>query len=180
MALYTAERTQGRRGSARTPRSRAFFLELLLNMLMFAVCAVVALQVFAQGRIATDESAALTILTLDAETLAETYKTTTGELGTLASSLEDRDHAGELTGEGKLVYYYNNQLEPSSADDARYTLVLTPVAGTDGPVNTIAIAGYTDQRQLFGFEASQYQPRGAVQDQTHDQPEPPGQPQGEG
>ncbi|MDR1359288.1 MAG: hypothetical protein LBJ48_08085 [Coriobacteriales bacterium] len=189
MALLKADRTQERRGTSQPPHSRAFFLEFLLNMLIFAACAVVALQVFAQGRIATDESAALTILTLDAETLAETYKVGNEELGQLASSLEDSGLKGELTGEGSLVYYYNNQLEISSAEDARYTLVLTPVASTGGPVGVIEIAGYDRQRQLFGFEITQYRPDGqgqileqnqeAAQGQPQDQPQGQGEPQGE-
>jgi hypothetical protein len=59
---------------APTSRSRAFFLELVVDIAIFAFCAVIALQVFVQARVSSDESAALTHLSLEAQQVAETFK----------------------------------------------------------------------------------------------------------
>ncbi len=158
MALQKIQRAPGTRGASQPPRSRAFFLELLLNMLIFALCAVVVVQVYAEGKLATDESAALTTLTLEAETLAETYKTTHGDLGVLAQSMSEREIPGEYSDKDTLAYYYDNDLKPSGAEDARYSLILTPSTGASDLVHVIVIAAYDGEDQLFSIEVAQYLP----------------------
>lgn len=163
--LNNAQPATRRRGAAQPPRSRAFFLELIINVVIFALCAVVVLQVFVEAKLSTDESAALTTLTLHAETLAETYKVFDGELDALMLFAASEEVRGELTDKGALVFYYNSALELSSADDARYRLVLSPsepsVSDAQGSlVNAVEIAGYATDQELFRFETTQYQPQG--------------------
>lgn len=158
MALAKVQRTPGSRGVNQTPRSRAFLLELLLNIIIFAVCALVALHVFVEGRRSIEESAALTQITLDAQSLAESYKVSTGE----PLTLELEGARGVLGKDGSLTYYYNSALEYSGADEARYTLLLTTVEGVSSLVDVIEIAGYdtnTDE-MLLTFKVTRYQPQG--------------------
>jgi Tfp pilus assembly protein PilE len=61
---------------AATSRSRAFFLELVLDIVIFALCAAVALQVFVHARLVSDRSVATTRLSLEAQQLAEGFKAT--------------------------------------------------------------------------------------------------------
>jgi type II secretory pathway component PulJ len=55
----------------KTSTSRPLFLELVLDLLIFAVCAIICLQVFAQARQETDRSLALTQLGMEAQGGAE-------------------------------------------------------------------------------------------------------------
>lgn len=155
MALEKIQRSPARRGAAQPPRSRAFFLELLLNMLIFALCAVVALQVFVEGKVVTDESAALTRLTLDAETLAEEFKASDGEV----SSLELASLEGTSGEDGTLTYYYDANLEPTNEDAAAYQLHVAPVDTGSELISAIELTGYAADDPLFSYEVTHYQAR---------------------
>ena len=152
------QRPTAKRGASQPPRTRAFLLEMLLNMLIFALCAVVALQIFVQGKIATNESEALTILTLDAETLAETFKVSEGDLGSLTLSGLDGEFEGKLTADGTLIFYYNTEMRHTTAEEAQYTLELTPTEEGNDQINTIEIAGHSKEKEFFSFQVAQFQP----------------------
>ena len=170
MAILSKQSILVKRGASHPPRSRAFFLEFLLNMLIFALCAVIALQVFVQGKLVTDQSAALSTLTLDAKDLAGYYKVTNGDVKELAS-VEIKGAVGELASDGSLTYYYSRSLQPSEAEDARYRLVLTSTSpapsaasssGLSSPLSTMQISAYVDaseaEEELFSFEVVNYRP----------------------
>lgn len=162
MALQKIRRTPGRRGAVNPPRSRAFFLELLINMLIFALCAVVALLVFVEGKVVTDESATLTRLSLDAETLAEEYKVYGVDPAELTLLNEDalEIESAVVAEDGTLTYHYNHYLGLSHPQEATHTLVITPVTSANELVGVVEIAGYTGEEQLFSFEVTHYQPQG--------------------
>jgi len=167
MALLSAQSNSSRRDTYQPPRSRAFFLELLLNMLVFALCAVIALQVFAQGKLATDQSAALSKLTLEARDLAAQYKVTNGDLSELVTE-GTRGDFGVLGNDGSLTYYYDNSFQLTGDTGARYRLVLSPAQSTNDLVSVIQITGYTLDDEIFSFEVANYQGSGAqsVADQS--------------
>jgi len=148
-----------RRGAYQPPRSRAFFLELLVNMLVFALCAVIALQVFVEGKLVTDESAALSSLTMEAKDLAGYYKVTNGDLRELVSN-GARGGFGELSSEGVLTYYYDATFQLTDVDNARYWLMLTPVSGTQSSLKAVEISAHrlspTAEETLFSFEVVNY------------------------
>jgi hypothetical protein len=151
----------GSRGAAKTPRSRAFFLEMLLNMLLFALCATVLVQVFAQARITSDESSALTQLSFDAQNLAEHYKATGGDLQALNAALGLP--GGSVSADIVLSYHYDSSFAPVAADEARYRLVVTPIVGSTLP--TVIIEAYDNELEdshvpLLSYRVSQYQARG--------------------
>lgn len=155
MAISRILRTPGRRGAAQPPRSRAFILELLLNMLIFALCAVVALQVFVEGKLTSDESAALTKLTLEAQTIAEEFKASDSEFEVVAQAHE----YGVQNPDGSTSYYYDSNLEPSGTETASYRLIVMQASAQDDPVKRIEIAGYDGDRELLNFEVTRYQAR---------------------
>lgn len=151
-------RTVRRRGIVQPPRSRAFFLELLLSMLIFALCSTVILQIFVQSKLVTDESVALSALTIDARSVAETYKVRDGGLLEVADTALGVGFERELSEEGALVCYYDDDLEPVNDEDARYRLVLTPVESVSTLVGVLEIAAYDGEKELFIFEVYHYQP----------------------
>jgi Tfp pilus assembly protein PilE len=176
-----------RRSVSRSPRSRAFFLELLLNMFIFAVCAVVVLQVFAESQLTTSRSAATAQLSLDAEALAENFKASGGEPGAQTyyydSNLEllfvtavaggedavavEAVEGASDTGAAKEVSVApdvavaptpNTAEAADRAASAAYRLVLTPAPSTTERVSTVSITGYAGQTELFTFTVSAYEP----------------------
>lgn len=160
MALKKIRRAPNKTGAAAPPRSRAFFLELLINMFIFMLCAVVALLVFLEAKTVTDEAATLTRLSLDAETIAEEYKVQGAEA---LETMLFEERAGESAQAGSeangiLTYYYDHELEFSSADEAAHSLVVSPVSGTDDLVSVVHISGYTNEEELFTYTVSYYQP----------------------
>ncbi|MCL2806895.1 MAG: hypothetical protein FWD27_01815 [Coriobacteriia bacterium] len=188
MALREKGKPLVRRTASQPPRSRAFLLELLLNMFVFSLCAAIALQIFVHGKLATDESAALSHLMLEAKDLAGHYKVSNGELGELAQN-EDRAAYAYLEDDGKLVYYYDKNLQLCESYDGRYRLELslepnvasgtassaapgagssaitsaTPSMGSSagGSVTIIHIAAHAPDEELFSVKVAHYLPRTA-------------------
>ena len=164
MAALVKQTSPRRRGTQQPPRSRAFFLELLLNMLVFALCAVIALQVFAEAKMTTDRSAALSTLTIEAKDLAGHYKVTNGDVSELVSGAV-RGSFGELNSSGVLTYYYDRSFELTEASNAYYWLELAPVQGMGASVAAIEVSAYQygtgsddEIELLFSFTVVNYQP----------------------
>jgi type II secretory pathway pseudopilin PulG len=133
------------------PQSRAFFFEMLLNMLIFALCAVVALQVFVEAKVSIDRSAALTQLTLQAESLAEAYKSTNGEISHLAG-------VWGIKADGQPVTeYYDADLNPTVSANAKYSLVC--MITKQEPISIGTITAYEEGEELFSLEVKNYQAR---------------------
>jgi len=143
-------------------------LEFLLNVLVFALCAAVVVQVFVAGKLATTQSAALSTLTMEAKDLAGYYKVGGGEVSEFVSGAV-RGSYGELSSDGTLTYYYDSTLQLTLSDDASYRLVLTPVASANSAVKVIEISAHhlanEAEEELFSFEVVNYRPRPAGQGQ---------------
>ncbi|MDR2108678.1 MAG: hypothetical protein LBP28_04365 [Coriobacteriales bacterium] len=131
--------------AAPTSRSRAFFLELVLDIVIFVLCAAVALQVFVQARVTSDESAALTHLSLEAQQLAETFKA-----------------SGDIA---EPTLYFDESFLRCDASVARYRLVCA-IDSSQSPLSTAEITVFTDnlaehsETKLFSLTASHYAGRG--------------------
>lgn len=160
MALKKIRRTPSRSGAAAPPRSRAFFLELLINMFIFMLCAVVALLVFLEAKTVTDEAATLTQLSLDAKTIAEEFKVQGADALDAALFAEREPEAAEASSNenGTLTYYYNHELEFAAADEAAHSLVVAPVSGSNDLVSVVQISAYTSEEELFTYTVSFYEP----------------------
>ncbi len=149
MALKKVRRTLDVKSPEKTPRSRAFFLELILNLLIFSLCAVVALQVFVESKLSIEESAAITQLSLDAQSLAEEFKATGGKLEGMSPT----------SGGSDITYYYDSNLVLTDAEHARYSLVITNASQRENGVAAITIDAYAGEKLLFSLQGASYQPR---------------------
>ena len=128
--------------------SRSFFLELVLDILVFTVCALICLQVFAQAHIESSRSAAQSQLGIEAERIAEYFKASNGDTGSLASLLD-----GERDGD-TLTWYYNRDLEPVTSDEAFY--ILTCKIDGSHAVKLARITLTEGTTKLMEFEVSSY------------------------
>jgi Tfp pilus assembly protein PilE len=99
--------------------SRAFFLEIVLNLVIFALCAAVCLQVFAQAKITSDRSEALSHMSIEAQTVAENFKVLNGDAARLSSALGATREGNTLW-----LYYDADFKQVSSASEASHTLIV--------------------------------------------------------
>ncbi|MDR1421929.1 MAG: hypothetical protein LBI64_03585 [Coriobacteriales bacterium] len=137
--------------------SRAFFLELVLDLVVFVLCATVCLQVFASAKTTSDLSAATSRLGVEAQTLAENFKATGGDMDALAG----RFPASEVAGQTLSLYYDGDFVPVGSRDDAMY--LLSCEASDDGALHQAQISAQriddpTEADILFDFVVARYVP----------------------
>jgi hypothetical protein len=129
--------------------TRALFLELVLDLALFALCASICLQVFAQAHLESVRSAALSQLGVEAQYLAETFRSGDGSLDVLAA-LPDAQREGET-----LIWRYDQALVPTSDGQARFTLSCTLDASRLPAQAQIRL--YDGAEQLLAYDVSNYQ-----------------------
>ena len=132
--------------------SRTFFLELVLDILIFIICALICLQVFAQAHIESSRSAAQSQLGVEAERVAELFKAGNCDTVSLAALL-DGNRMGDT-----LIWYYSKDLKPVNSDEAFY--ILSCRIDTSHDVKTAKITLTERTLQLMEFEVSSYRPKG--------------------
>jgi Tfp pilus assembly protein PilE len=130
--------------------TRALFLELVLDLVIFALCAVICLQVFASAHLESSRSAALSQLSVEAQEIAELFKSGAGDMASLAlrpSAQQD---------EGAVVWRYNQDLSPATDEGAYF--VLTCTIDDSQPVKRAHITLTEDSAQLFAYDVARYRP----------------------
>ncbi|MCL1847809.1 MAG: hypothetical protein FWF91_07595 [Coriobacteriia bacterium] len=154
----------------RPSSSRAFFLELVLDMVIFVICAVICLQVFAQARVESARSAAQTQLGIEAQQLAEYFKAGHSDLDSLLSvmsntpegairCLNDGDPKVERAGSTaySLTWYFDQELQPVDTETAGAAVyILTCAVDTSQLVKTATITLMEGRRTLLQYEVSRY------------------------
>jgi Tfp pilus assembly protein PilE len=141
--------------------SRVLFLELILDLVIFAICAVICLQVFAEAKREADRSEAITQLGIEAQEVGELFKSGRSD----AASLAERTYANS---EGDtLTWYYDQKLNIVPSDKAYF--VMTCVIDTSQPVKAATITliertraelGDRVPEELFKYDIRSYQPKG--------------------
>lgn len=138
----------------RASTSRAIFLELVLDLLIFAVCAVICLQVFAYAYGESVRSTAISELGIEAEQIAEQFKAGDGKLSAIdAASYPNSRQEGST-----FFLYYDQKLNAASSDNAYF--ILSCAIDSSQPLKQAKIvlvetAGDTST-QLFEFNVSSY------------------------
>jgi type II secretory pathway pseudopilin PulG len=130
-------------------RSRVFLIELLCCVLIFVLCAVVALQIFAAARQTSDNARALSVLNTQAANIAETYKADKGDVARLI-----RDAQMAALPDGTLALYYDVDLHRVDAgSSAVYELVCSKPTVAEH-VEQMALTIRGNGQTLEGFTVS--------------------------
>jgi len=132
--------------------SRSFFLELVLDILIFTICALICLQVFAQAHLESSRSAAQSQLGIEAVRVAELFKAGNTDTNSLAVLLEAERDGNTLS------WYYSKDLDAVTKGEAFYTL--TCVIDDSQVVKLAKITLSEGPLQLLEFEVSTYSLRG--------------------
>jgi hypothetical protein len=129
--------------------TRALFLELVLDLVIFAFCAAICLQVFGQAHLESARSAALSQLGIEAQGAAEAFRSSGGDVEALAGL-----PGAQRTDDG-IVWYFDQGLEPVAEDEAYF--VLSCAVDSSQPVKQARIALSEEGEQLFEYEVKSYQ-----------------------
>jgi Tfp pilus assembly protein PilE len=132
--------------------TRALFLELVLDLVIFAICAVICLQVFASAHLESSRSAALSRLGIEAQEIAELFKA--GSDDASADALAVKPFA-QQDGD-TIAWHYRQDLSPATDDDAYFTLACT--VDDSQPVAQARITLTEGSTQLFVYDVSSYRP----------------------
>jgi uncharacterized membrane protein YgcG len=138
--------------------TRAFFLELVLDLVIFAVCAIICLLVFAEARTESVRSAALSQLGTEAQEVAELFRLESGDTAAIAASLAALPNAQQ---DGDIItWYYDRELSPTTDDKAYF--VLACAIDESQSVRQAHITLDEEETRLFTYEVSSWA-RGAGQ-----------------
>ena len=112
-SLANLERSDTRSGS------RGFFLEMVLDLVTFIICALVCLQLIAHAQLTQENSGAVTYLGQTSQSLVEVWKSGS-ELTDLAEQF-----GGSVQGQ-QLTLYFDRRYQPTDDPElAWYCLVFT-------------------------------------------------------
>lgn len=126
-------------------RTGLFLLELVLMLLVFAVCAAVCMQVFAAARLESDRGRDLGNASLLAQSAAECWKSTRGDAQAAALLLD-----GALD-QSAVILYRDDEWAACPADEAAFALTLTPQS-SDGSYADISVEKLGEETPLFSLE----------------------------
>lgn len=121
--------------------SSLFLIELAFVVLIFSVCAAVCIGVFAQAQTMSRESDNLSKSVLVAETLAENYKASGGDLSLLG---------GTDNGDGGVIILYDNTWSPTTGGRAFYALIYSENGYADIRIYAV---GETADTELYRLTA---------------------------
>ena len=103
-------------------RSTLFLIEQLIVIAVFAVCAAACVRILADSYITASDSRDLSNALLAAESGAESFKATGGDVTLVASLMGGR--TDNIRGQNAAIVYYDKQWNICPEDSAQYKLSL--------------------------------------------------------
>ncbi len=122
--------------------AKLFFLELILMLLSFALCAVVCIRIFANAHRISAQSRQTSAAIVKAQTAAETFK---ASAWTDAGALLGADTQGN-----RIIVYYDPSWQTVKGTSER---MLTMLVDSDGMLQTALITVSLDGNILFALTA---------------------------
>ncbi|MDR1184670.1 MAG: hypothetical protein LBK67_07735 [Coriobacteriales bacterium] len=141
--------------------TRAFFLELILDFVIFAICAIICLLVFAEARTESVRSAALSQLGVEAQEVAELFRLESGNTTSITTSIAALPNA-QQDGD-TITWYYDRELSLTTEDEAYF--VLACVIDESQPVRRAHITLDEGEMRLFTYDVSSWS-KGAEQSEA--------------
>jgi len=138
--------------SIRTNRSGLFLIEMVIVILFFSVTAAICVRLFAAAALTSRSGARLSNAVLLTESAAETVKSCEGDGARFAQLL-----GAESSGDGFIVYYDKEYKQTSSAENAVYSLSITPAASADGAVDyAVRFSSVSDDAEIYTVSVAAY------------------------
>ncbi len=128
-------------------KSKLFLIELIIIILFFAIASAVCMNIFARGKLYSDQSTQTTMAALLCQQVAETFKGTNGDEHALAQQL------GATDKDGRLVVEYDEAFTPAASDTVyRMEIVFSEKNG----VKEADIMLKKGNKMLYSLQAAQY------------------------
>ena len=108
-------------------KSTLFLIEQLIVIAVFAICAAACISILASAYFTSVETSEMSNALLVAESVAETYKATGGDLAVVARIMGGR--LSSVEGAYGLVINYDSNWLAGDESSAVYRLLLTPMVG---------------------------------------------------
>ncbi|MEA5002672.1 MAG: hypothetical protein VB081_04155 [Christensenella sp.] len=128
-------------------KSKLFLIELIIIILFFSIASAVCMNIFARGKVYSNQSTQTTMATLLCQQAAETFKGTNGDEAALAVLL------GASQENGRLVVEYDGAFAPT-AQDAVYRMEIAFAEGNGVKEADIVLKKGDDT--VYALEAAQY------------------------
>ena len=144
-------------------RSRAFMLELIMDIVVFTLCAIISSQVFIEARMISNHSSALSHLSVEVQVVAETVKAFDGDADAILASLDAPGVVLQQEGRqsvSRFIVYYDQSFIRSSDESLRYSLVC--VIDSSQPITVATIDVYDGQKELYHLVVKDYVPSRAT------------------
>jgi len=129
--------------------SRSLLIELVGNMVVFIICTLVCLQVFATSEAFARRSRAVALLGQDGISVAETFKS-----GCDLVELADR-FGGQLDGDVMTLHYDSDFCLTGDTEQAAYRVVFT-VHDESGSYTTAELQVYAQDEELLNWPVARF------------------------
>jgi hypothetical protein len=135
-------------------RTRSILLELMLDIVIFAICAAVCIQIFALSESAASKSRAMTHFAIQAQTVAARYKSSGADVERIAAEY------GATKTERGYSLFYDSGLEPLDASlgpPSEYAceFLLVPQDAASAPLlSTMSISATFRDKPILSMSVS--------------------------
>lgn len=133
----------------RRSKATLFLFELVIIILIFAICCAVCLNLFTASRRKSIEAKDLSHAIVAAQNAAETFKSCNGELSALPALLNGEQAANKI-----MVYYDKEWALTKNASDASYTVEIS--TQTEAKMLHVVITVYKETTNIYELPISQY------------------------
>ncbi len=135
-----------------------FLVELVVNCLIFTICAAVCLTLFVVGFNESDESRELSMATLTAQSIAETIKACDGDENKISNYIITTPSENL-----NYIYYNEDWQEVKTKEESKFYATFSLSENNGLVISTIEIID-TDDTSIYSLEVAKYVSgdRGAV------------------
>lgn len=136
---------------AQHAKSSLFLMEMMVVILFFALTSAICVHLFVQSYQSAKHSEALTNGVLQAQSTAEVYKSTAGDLGQTATLL-----GAAWSADKELTLAYDAHWQPTEEDAAAaYVLTMSESQGTAVPTAEVLISA-ADGSEVYRLSVKAY------------------------
>jgi len=129
-------------------KSGLFLMELIIAITFFAVASAICIQLFAAAHTMSSRSIGIQMAVANAQSAAESFKMTDGDMDTMAGLL------GATLAEGRLVVEFDENWAPTAS--GRYRMVVEADFTIIPAAATIVVTDEALERELYSITVRRY------------------------
>lgn len=145
-------------------KSSLFLLELTIAIVFFALAAVICIQLFVKAHVLSRETSELNMAVIQAQSVAEAYKSVHGDSGSLKHVLDSPKTTGMVGGGYYCSFFFDSEWQRvSDESEAIYGLEISSDEGRQMRSADIMVYSYgTKKVPIYELEVKTYTGSGAA------------------